>query len=60
MEKFIVKNFSEGKVISEFGVIGKSKKTGTTIEFWPDDQIFEVTEFDYENFWLKDFVNLHT
>ncbi|HEF5627323.1 TPA: DNA gyrase subunit B, partial [Campylobacter jejuni] len=38
----------EGKVISEFGVIGKSKKTGTTIEFWPDDQIFEVTEFDYE------------
>lgn len=40
--------FSEGKVISEFGVIGKSKKTGTTIEFWPDDQIFEVTEFDYE------------
>lgn len=41
-------DFSEGKVISEFGVIGKSKKTGTTIEFWPDDQIFEVTEFDYE------------
>ncbi|EHB2562075.1 DNA topoisomerase (ATP-hydrolyzing) subunit B [Campylobacter jejuni] len=40
--------FSEGQVISEFGVIGKSKKTGTTIEFWPDDQIFEVTEFDYE------------
>ncbi|ECL7711053.1 DNA topoisomerase (ATP-hydrolyzing) subunit B [Campylobacter jejuni] len=40
--------FSEGKVISKFGVIGKSKKTGTTIEFWPDDQIFEVTEFDYE------------
>ena len=29
-------------------MIGKSKKTGTTIEFWPDDQIFEVTEFDYE------------
>lgn len=40
--------FSEGKVVSEFGVIGKSKKTGTTIEFWPDDKIFEVTEFDYE------------
>ncbi|MBX1079125.1 DNA topoisomerase (ATP-hydrolyzing) subunit B [Campylobacter jejuni] len=40
--------FSEGKVVSEFGVIGKSEKTGTTIEFWPDDQIFEVTEFDYE------------
>ena len=40
--------FSEGKVISEFGVIGKSKKTGTTIEFFPDDSIFEVTNFEYE------------
>ncbi|MBM0637554.1 DNA topoisomerase (ATP-hydrolyzing) subunit B [Campylobacter sp. VicNov18] len=40
--------FSEGKVTSEFNIIGKSKKTGTTIEFWPDDKIFEVTEFDYE------------
>ncbi|EHR1908258.1 DNA topoisomerase (ATP-hydrolyzing) subunit B [Campylobacter coli] len=40
--------FSEGKVISEFDIIGKSKKTGTTIEFWPDDTIFEVTEFDYD------------
>ncbi|MFQ6342336.1 DNA topoisomerase (ATP-hydrolyzing) subunit B [Campylobacter sp. VTCC 70190] len=40
--------FAEGKVASEFGVIGKSKKTGTTIEFWPDDKIFELTEFDYE------------
>ncbi|HDZ5091802.1 TPA: DNA topoisomerase (ATP-hydrolyzing) subunit B [Campylobacter jejuni] len=46
--KIYRQEFSEGKIISEFDVIGKSKKTGTTIEFWPDDQIFEVTEFDYE------------
>lgn len=46
--KIYRQEFSEGKIISEFGVIGKSKKTGTTIEFWPDDQIFEMTEFDYE------------
>ncbi|MCW1333256.1 DNA topoisomerase (ATP-hydrolyzing) subunit B [Campylobacter jejuni] len=46
--KIYRQEFSEGKIISEFGVIGKSKKTGTTIEFWPDDQVFEMTEFDYE------------
>lgn len=46
--KIYRQEFSEGKIISEFGVIGKSKKTGTTIEFWPDDQIFEMTEFNYE------------
>ncbi|HDZ5124809.1 TPA: DNA topoisomerase (ATP-hydrolyzing) subunit B [Campylobacter jejuni] len=46
--KIYRQEFSEGKIISEFGMIGKSKKTGTTIEFWPDDQIFEMTEFDYE------------
>jgi DNA gyrase subunit B len=29
-------------------VIGKSDKTGTTITFYPDDTIFETTEFDYD------------
>jgi DNA gyrase subunit B len=29
-------------------VIGTSKKTGTMIEFWPDPEIFEVTEFDFD------------
>lgn len=47
MEKFIAKNFSEGKVISD-RCYRKEQKTGTTIEFWPDDTIFEVTEFDYD------------
>ncbi|HEB61606.1 MAG TPA: DNA gyrase subunit B, partial [Bacteroidetes bacterium] len=28
--------------------IGVSKKTGTTIEFWPDDTIFETVEFQYD------------
>lgn len=40
--------FSKGLIASEFGTIGKSQKTGTSIEFWPDDEIFEITEFDYE------------
>ena len=29
-------------------VVGKSKNTGTTIEFYPDDTIFETTKFNYE------------
>ena len=40
--------FARGQIASEFGSIGKSEKTGTSIEFWPDESIFEVTEFDYE------------
>ena len=40
--------FSKGLIVSEFGVVGKTQKTSTTIEFWPDESIFEVTEFDYE------------
>ena len=29
-------------------IIGTSEKTGTTITFWPDPEIFETTAFDYE------------
>ncbi len=32
---------------TEFKAIGKSEKTGTKVTFWPDDEIFEVTEYDY-------------
>ena len=30
-------------------VIGKTDKTGTKVTFYPDDQIFETIEFDYDN-----------
>ena len=40
--------FAAGIPTSEFEIIGQSNKTGTTIEFFPDDTIFEVTAFDYE------------
>ena len=29
-------------------VIGESKRTGTTITFYPDEEIFETTAFEYE------------
>lgn len=40
--------FEKGIPSSEFAAIGKSSKSGTTIEFFPDDSIFEITEFSYE------------
>ena len=40
--------FAKGIPSSEFEIIGDTKKTGTTIEFWPDESIFEITEFDYD------------
>ena len=29
-------------------VVGKTKTTGTTVTFWPDDLIFETTVFNYD------------
>jgi len=40
--------FSEGKYDKPLEVIGTTKKTGTTIEFQPDNSIFEVTEYSFE------------
>lgn len=39
---------SRGKVTKEMRQVGTSKATGTTITFWPDDDIFETTIFDYD------------
>lgn len=46
--KIYCQEFAKGQIASEFGIIGESKKTGTSIEFFPDEEIFELTEFDYE------------
>lgn len=40
--------FSCGIPKTGLDIIGTSKKNGTTIEFIPDDEIFEVTVFDRE------------
>ena len=37
--------FQEGKIITDLKVIGNTNRTGTTIRFYPDDSIFETTEF---------------
>ena len=40
--------FARGKTTEKMKIVGKSKTTGTTITFWPDDEIFETTVFDYD------------
>ncbi len=36
-----------GRVDTPLKKIGTSRKTGTTVEFWPDDKIFETTKFSF-------------
>jgi DNA gyrase subunit B len=40
--------FSKGIPKGILEVIGKTKKTGTQIEFLPDDTVFETTDFSFE------------
>lgn len=39
--------YEYGQPSAPFKKIGKTKKTGTKITFWPDDDIFESTIFEY-------------
>lgn len=40
--------FEKGIPLSELEIIGTTKEHGTTIEFFPDGEVMEVLEFDYE------------
>ena len=40
--------FSRGKTVRKMEQVGKSKATGTTITFWPDEEIFETTVFHFD------------
>ena len=40
--------FERGLPISDLKIIGKTRKTGTTITFLPDKEIFDTTEFSFE------------
>ncbi len=39
--------FAKGIPVSDFEIIGKTRKRGTIIEFWPDSEIFETVDFKY-------------
>ena len=41
-------SYERGKTTCKLKVIGDTDKTGTKITFWPDGEIFETLEFDYD------------
>ncbi len=46
--KVYSQEYSRGDAKTKLKVIGKSNTTGTTITFWPDEEIFSTTVFDYK------------
>ena len=40
--------FSRGKTTKKMEIVGKSKATGTTVTFWPDEEIFETTTYNFD------------
>ena len=40
--------FERGKTVQKMREVGTSKATGTSITFWPDDQIFETTTYSWD------------
>jgi DNA gyrase subunit B len=47
-KKKFFQEFQKGIPVGVLEEVGTTNRTGTTVEFWPDDTIFEVTEFNYE------------
>jgi len=41
-------SYSRGKVASKLEVVGKTKKTGTIITFYPDSEVFSTTTFEFD------------
>jgi len=39
--------YETGDPVTEFKQLGKTSKRGTKVTFWPDEEIFETCEFDY-------------
>ena len=40
--------FSRGVTTQKMKEVGTSETTGTTVTFWPDEEIFETTVYDYD------------
>jgi DNA gyrase subunit B len=43
-----VQSYERGAALAKLKPVGKTKKTGTKITFWPDEEIFESTDFNFE------------
>ena len=40
--------FQKGITVGDMKIIGESKETGTIVTFWPDPEIFPITEFSFD------------
>lgn len=49
--KIYRQEYSRGKAMNKLEIVGnyKGDNSGTKITFWPDEEIFSVTEFDYRS-----------
>ena len=46
--KKYTQSYSKGKPLADMKKGGESKNNGTKIHFWPDDEIFEISEFNFD------------
>ncbi|MFA4891262.1 MAG: DNA topoisomerase (ATP-hydrolyzing) subunit B [Candidatus Gracilibacteria bacterium] len=46
--KIYVQSYAKGDAKKELEVVGKTDKIGTKITFYPDHEIFELTEFNFQ------------
>ncbi len=46
--KIFVQEYAKGKPLGEVQVVGETDRTGTTITFRPDPEIFETLEYKYD------------
>ena len=46
-ETIYFQKYEQGNPVTKFKKIGKTKKRGTKITFWPDEEIFDATEYEY-------------
>ncbi|MEI6237458.1 MAG: DNA topoisomerase (ATP-hydrolyzing) subunit B [Candidatus Saccharibacteria bacterium] len=52
--KLYRQSYERGVPTTELLIVGETNHSGTTIKFWPDDQIFQETKFDYA--WVVDYL----
>ena len=45
--------FVNSKPTGSLEKVGNTRKTGTTVSFWPDPSIFETTTFDYQTIYRR-------
>ena len=41
-------SYERGGAVTKLKLIGKTKKTGTKVTFWPDEDIFETTDYSFD------------